>query len=48
MSSYERERMSSLHSAVVDFAQDQIQTARDTYTQLEQSLHYFRQLETKT
>jgi len=45
LSSYDHERVASLQSAVGDWAEEKIRAARDTYTQLDQSLQYFRQLD---
>lgn len=48
LSSYDHQRVVNLHSAVSTWAEEKIRTARDTYTQLEQSLQYFRQLDTSS
>jgi len=44
LTSYDRERVVSLRSVVGDWAEEKIRAARDTYTQLDQSLQYFKQL----
>jgi len=44
LGSYDKQRVSSLHDAICEFAEAKIKTAQDTYTSLQLSLDYVKQL----